>query len=118
MSEAEKAPYYERAKEGTSGTNCQPKRSWKEASTLIKNMESNVCFCFKNLDVVLLHTILSVIHIIFVGMQANTHYIGVYQTTLCNYRLVGLISARLKWFISFAMVVTTTVVVQDLEENT
>ena len=43
MSEVEKTPYYERAKEGTCGTRGQPEKSWKEASRIIRNLESNVC---------------------------------------------------------------------------
>ena len=42
MSESEKTPYYERAKEGTCGTWSQPEKSWKEASRIIRNLESNV----------------------------------------------------------------------------
>lgn len=43
MSEEEKEPYYERAKEGTNATRSQPEKSWKEASRIIRNLESNVC---------------------------------------------------------------------------
>ena len=43
MSEEEKEPYYERAKEGTNGIRSQPEKSWKEASRIIRNLESNVC---------------------------------------------------------------------------
>ena len=43
MSEVEKTPYFERAKEGACGTRGQPEKSWKEASRIIRNLESNVC---------------------------------------------------------------------------
>lgn len=45
MSEEEKEPYYGRAKEGTNTIRNQPEKSWKEASRIIKNLESNVCTC-------------------------------------------------------------------------
>ena len=43
MSEVEKTPYFECAKEGACGTRGQPEKSWKEASRIIRNLESNVC---------------------------------------------------------------------------
>ena len=43
MSEVEKTPYFEHAKEGACGTRGQPVKSWKEASRIIRNLESNVC---------------------------------------------------------------------------
>ena len=42
MSESEKTPYYEHAKEGTCGPRRQPEKSWKEASRIIRNLESNL----------------------------------------------------------------------------
>ena len=43
MTEEEKEPNYEHAKEGTNAIRSQPKKSWKEASWIIRNLESNVC---------------------------------------------------------------------------
>ena len=40
MLETEKVP---RAKEDTCGNKSQPEKSWKEASRIIRNLESNVC---------------------------------------------------------------------------
>ena len=45
MTEEEKEPYYGRAKEGSDAIRSQPEKSWKEASRIIRNMESNVCVC-------------------------------------------------------------------------
>ena len=50
MTEEEKEPYFERSKEGTIARKCPPEKSWKEASRIIRNLESNVCYCMHEYD--------------------------------------------------------------------
>ena len=42
LPEDEKATYFERSSVGPSESSCTPESSWKEASRILKNFESNV----------------------------------------------------------------------------